>query len=135
MVTLSQFWMGYTMTRALALADERGVQKPQNIGIYMDDCFCTVQFGLPPVVLASVVPRALPSMTLWLLLMNVHLRRLDNGRVSTIIYWKPTNTNLIIKPQSCQPKKVIEATLRVNFAVPTALLPPLNSLGRKRTTS
>ena len=61
MVTLSQFWMGFTMTRAMAFAEERGVQKPQNLVIYMDDCFCTVKFGLPPpAALASAAPRGTP---------------------------------------------------------------------------
>ena len=44
--------------------------------------------------------------------LDVRLTRLPNGRISTQVYRKPTNTNLIIKPQSCQPPETTTATFK-----------------------
>jgi hypothetical protein len=38
--------------------------------------------------------------------LDVQLTRLDNGRITTRVYRKPTNTNVLIKPQSCQHPQV-----------------------------
>ena len=37
MVTISKFWMFHTMDRAMEIADQKGIQKPKHMGIYMDE--------------------------------------------------------------------------------------------------
>jgi hypothetical protein len=38
--------------------------------------------------------------------LDVHVTRLDNGRIAARVYRKPSNANIIIKPQSCQPPQI-----------------------------
>lgn len=131
MVTISQKWMTHTMDCAVALARQRQIQLPKNLYIYMDDCFCSLvqrpnprRPGLRSATrLAQSDPAAAFNDCLnevhprvkftretendgCIAFLDVHVTRLDNGRVATCVYRKPSNTNIIIKPQSCQPPQI-----------------------------
>ena len=123
------------MDKALALADERGIQKPDNLGIYMDDVFGTIRKanlprrpGLRPrptssdpaadfnQALNDVHPRVQftrePEVDGKLAFLDVELTRLPNGRISTRLYRKPTATNVTQKPHSCQPPSLVQSTIK-----------------------
>jgi hypothetical protein len=44
--------------------------------------------------------------------LDVHLTRLPNSRISTHIYCKPSNTNVILKRHSCQDPNTITSTFK-----------------------
>jgi hypothetical protein len=44
--------------------------------------------------------------------LDIHITHLPNGHFSTCIYCKPSNTNIIYKPNSCQDPKIINSTFK-----------------------
>ena len=44
--------------------------------------------------------------------LDVHIKKESNGRLSTSVYRKPSNTNLTIKPTSCQHPQTAIATFK-----------------------
>ena len=131
MVTVSQIWMIYTIGEAVKIAKNRGCIVPQNIEVYVDDCWATILDPPPRTGLRNDRPRRDPAAEFQECLNAVHPRvqftreeetdksiafldclvtRHDDGTISTTVYRKPSNTNIAIKPQSCQdPKTAISA--------------------------
>jgi hypothetical protein len=134
MVTVAQFWMIHTMTKAVAVARERNVPIPQNLQVYMDDCWCTM-LSQPPrrpglrsasqyvdpaeafnQCLNSVHPRVKftreSEENNKIAFLDVLITREENGQLSTQMYRKPTNTNVIIKPQSAHDPRIHTASFK-----------------------
>ena len=120
MVTVSQLWMIHTMEKAIENARERGTTIPRFITIYMDDVWCVIQYGRqglrnstasdPAVDFNECLNAVHPSVQFTremeennsIPFLDVLLTREPNGKISTKVYRKPSNTNITIKPQSCQ---------------------------------
>ena len=123
MVTLSQLWMVHTMDEAIKIARSRGCVVPRLITIYMDDIWSVVLNPPPRTGLRSNSTPRDPMNDFQNCLNAVHQRvqftreneenrsipfldvlitREDDGKLTTKIYRKPSNTNIVIKPQSCQ---------------------------------
>ena len=134
MVTVSQIWMIHTMEEAIKLARQRSHSIPRNIKIYMDDCWCTImnpprRTGLrnddeqerKPIedfnkclndVHSRVQFTREEEENQTIAFLDVLITRHDNGTLSTSIYRKPSNTNICIKPQSCQAPNVAAASFK-----------------------
>ena len=135
MVTISQIWMIYTMDNAIPIATEKGFAIPRHLSIYMDDCWCTLEYQPTPrrPGLRSENQRVDPAESFndclnevhprvqftreeeennSIAFLDVHLTREDNGTISTKVYRKSSNTNITIKPQSCQNPLTIIATFK-----------------------
>ena len=134
MVTISQIWMSITIDKAIKTAKSRGCVIPRNIFVYMDDMWCTV--ANPPLrqgLRNQNQTRRDPAAEFNDCLNSVHKRvqftreeeeeksiafldvfvtRQDDGTMTTRIYRKPTNTNIGIKPQSCQDPKTAAASFK-----------------------
>ena len=120
MVTISQIWMIFTMQRGIEIARDRGTPVPRHITIYMDDIYCIVHYGREglrsntasdPLVafndcLNAVHPRVQFTREIEengsIAFLDVFLTRQTNGKLNTKVYRKPSNTNITIKPHSCQ---------------------------------
>ena len=122
MVTVSKIWMLETMKKATDTAKSRGHIVPRLIFIYMDDCWCLMPHRRPGLRNTTANPSD-PAADFNDCLNSVHERvqftreeeenrsiafldvlvtREENLRLSTRIYRKPSNTNITIKPNSCQ---------------------------------
>ena len=133
MVTVSQLWMSHTMEKAIKIAKERGCVVPRNITIYMDDCWSTIlQPPHRPGLRSNTTPRdpvaefndclnAVHERVQFtreeeeenaIAFLDVHITRLEDGRLTTKIYRKPSNTNIGLKPQSCQDPKTATASFK-----------------------
>jgi hypothetical protein len=135
MVSISQLWMIHTMERAIVIAQDPGVTPPSHITIYMDDCRGVIKHQPTPrrPGLRSSAQRSDPAAAFndclnlvhpcvkftreeevddSIAFLDVNLTRLSNGRISTGIYRKPSNTNVIIKPHSCQHPNTILSTFK-----------------------
>ena len=138
MVTISQIWMTYTLDQASKIAKERRVTIPRCICLYMDDIWCLVNNPPRRTGLRSSAPAAAaepqdPAADFQSCLNAVHQRvqftreeeeeksipfldvlitREDDGSLSTTVYRKPSNTNICIKPNSCQDPKTAVATFK-----------------------
>ena len=134
MVTVSQIWMVHTMEQAIKIARRRNHIVPRNINIYMDDCWCTI--NSPPVctgLRSGNTQERNPAADFNECLNAVHERvqftreeeeeksiafldvfvtRNDDGTLSTRVYRKPSNTNISIKPNSCQEPKTSLASFK-----------------------
>ena len=120
MVTVSQVWMIHTMESAVELASNRGISIPRLITIYMDDVWCLIQYGRPGLRNSATIDPAVafndclnavhPNVQFTremeennsIAFLDVYLTREENGKISTRVYRKPSNTNITIKPQACQ---------------------------------
>ena len=121
MVTISQIWMIFTMEQAIARAKSSNLPVPRVIFIYMDDCWCLIPYRRPglrnttnttdPAVtfndcLNAIHPRVQftreEEVDQSIAFLDVFVTRNSDGTFSTRIFRKPSNTNLTIKPQSCQ---------------------------------
>ena len=122
MVTISQIWMIHTMESALHTAETQQKPFPRLLQIYMDDCWGVIKTSPPrhpglrsatnyvdPAesfndILNSIHPRVKftrePEENNSIAFLDVHVTRNDDGSLSTKIYRKPTNTNVLIKPHS-----------------------------------
>ena len=133
MVTISQIWMSYTMEKALKIAKNRGATIPRNIFIYMDDCWNSINDPPRRSGLRHTTPRPDPAEEFNDCLNAVHERvqftreeeesrsiafldvfvtRKEDGTLTTRVYRKPSNTNIGLKPQSCQDPKTIVASFK-----------------------
>ena len=134
MVTVSQIWMVYTMEEAIKIARQRNCTIPRNINIYMDDCWCTViapprRTGLRsgddavrnPTADFNDCLNAVHNRVQFtreeeedksIAFLDVYITRKEDGSLSTRIYRKPSNTNISIKPQSCQNPGTTEASFK-----------------------
>ena len=136
MVLVAQIWMTHTMDSAIAIARQRLNAIPRHIFIYMDDIWCVIK--TPPTprrqglrsenqprsnpaddfreCLNAVHPRVQFTMEeeeeKSIAFLDVHITRQNDGSLTTKIYRKPSNTNIGIKPQSCQDPKVVTASFK-----------------------
>ena len=136
MVTVSQIWMIHTMDEAIKQAKSRGCVIPRNIFIYMDDCFCTVADPpLRPGLRSRSTPRRNPAEEFNDCLNSVHPRvqftreeeedksiafldalvtRHDDGSLTIQVLRNISiNTNISIKPHSCQQSTPLGSPRRV----------------------
>ena len=133
MVTVSQLWMSHTMEKAIKIAKERGHTVPRNISIYMDDVWSTMpQPPHRPGLRSNTTPRdpvadfndclnAVHERVQFtreeeqdnsIAFLDVQITRLEDGSMTTKIYRKPSNTNIGLKPQSCQDPKTATASFK-----------------------
>ena len=136
MVLVSQIWMTHTMDSAIAIARQRLHAIPRHIFIYMDDIWCVIRS--PPVprrpglrsesqpsrnptedfreCLNAVHPRVQFTMEeeeeQSIAFLDVYVTRQNDGTFTTKIYRKPSNTNIGLKPQSCQDLKTVVASFK-----------------------
>ena len=110
------------MERALAEAKKRRIPIPRHVTIYMDDCWGLIQHPRPGLRSSTSSPQD-PAVEFNLRLNSIHERvqftreeeednsiafldvlvtRKGDGRLASKIHRKPSNTNVTIKPQSCQ---------------------------------
>ena len=122
MVTVSQIWMIFTIEKATQIARSRNIAVPRHLTVYMDDCWGMVSYprqGLRSSSVSSADPAVEFNQCLnevhprvqftreeeedgAIAFLDVHLKREPNGKLSTSVYRKPSNTNITIKPNSCQ---------------------------------
>ena len=135
MVTLSQLWMIDTMDKAILEAKRRRVAVPRKIFVYMDDCWCLIQHPRPGLRSTMISPSD-PAEEFNACLNSIHERvqftreeeeenriafldvlvtRNNDGTLSTSIFRKPSNTNVTIKPQSCQHPGTVIATFKAEI--------------------
>ena len=134
MVTVSVIWMDHTMKSAVKVAKSRRVTVPRIIFSYVDDCFATVldpprrtglrtnnQTTTDPAIdfnecLNSVHPRVQftreEEENKSIAFLDVLVTRHDDGKMTTSLYRKPSNTNICLKPQSCQDPKTALASFK-----------------------
>ena len=136
MVLVSQIWMNHTMEGAIECARQRFLAVPRHIFIYMDDIWCIIK--TPPTprrpglrssnlplsnpaedfrgCLNAIHPRVQFTMeeeeNHSIAFLDVFITRHDDGTLTTKIFRKPSNTNIGLKPQSCQDPKVVAATFK-----------------------
>ena len=143
MVTVSQLWMVHTIETAIHIAREKNIPHPENLEVYMDDCWGTI--ASRPILrpgLRSQTNLIDPAEAFNNCLNEVHHRvkftreeevdnkiafldvlvhRHEDGTLSSQIYRKPTNTNVILKPQSCHDPATHEATFKGEICRATRL--------------
>ena len=124
------------MDEAIKVARRRQYSIPRNIFVYMDDCWCTMvraprrpglrstseeQPERNPVedfneCLNAVHPRVQftreEEEDNSIAFLDVFVTRHDDGTLSTRVYRKPSNTNICIKPHSCQDPKTSIASFK-----------------------
>ena len=123
------------MDNAIPIATEKGLAIPRHLAIYMDDCWCTLEYqpaprrpGLrsdsqrvdPAAAFNECLNEVHPRVQFTreeeennsIAFLDVYLTRQDNGSISTRVYWKSSNTNITIKPQSCQNPLTVIATFK-----------------------
>jgi hypothetical protein len=141
MVTVLQLWMTHTLESAIKKATEKNLPIPQHLVVYMDDCWCGIKCQPPRrLALRSSINYIDPTEAFNNCLNEVHNRvkftreaeedgkiafldvlitRKDNGSMTTQIYRKPSNTNVIICPNSCHDSKFMLQPSREKSVVPT----------------
>jgi len=132
MVTISQLWMTHTIEKAIHTAESQGSTIPRHLTVYMDDCWGIVTQRRPGLRSSSnmpddpatdfqnhlnlVHPRVQftreEEVDKSIAFLDVHLTREENGKISTKVHRKPSNTNLTIKPNSCQDKNTVIAIFK-----------------------
>ena len=136
MVLVSQIWMMHTMESAIGLARQRLLAIPRHIFIYMDEIWCVIKAPHIPRrsglrsnnqprnnpaddfrgCLNAVHPRVQFTMEEEeensIAFLDAHVTRHEDGKLTTKIYRKPSNTNIGIKPQSCQDPKIVIASFK-----------------------
>jgi hypothetical protein len=128
--------MIYTMDKALVVARQKNVPIPKNIEIYMDDCWCTICYPQVPrrAGLRSSSNYTDPAEAFNTCLNSIHsrvkftreaeevnkiafldvllTRSDDDGSITTQIFRKPSNTNIILKPNSCNDPRTFIASFK-----------------------
>ena len=135
MVTVSQLWMTHTMTEARKITQNRQIALPRFTFICMDDIWCVVlnrpsRTGLrnspntdqpsPALQFKDCLNAVHPRVQFTIeeekdksiAFLDVFVTRHDDGKLSTRIYQKPSNTNICIKPQSCQNPQTAMASFK-----------------------
>ena len=122
MVTVSQIWMLHTMDTAISIAKSKCAPYPRLPFVYMDDVWCVMRYprqGLRSTTSSPSDPAAEFQSTLnsihprvqftreeedngSIAFLDVFVTKGEDGKLSTRIYRKPSNTNVTVKPQSCQ---------------------------------
>ena len=135
MVTVSQLWMIDTMDKAILRAKNSRTAVPRKIFIYMDDCWCLIQYPRPglrsatsnlsdPAEDFNTCLNAIHERVQFtreeeedcrIAFLDVLVTRNSDGTLSTSIFRKPSNTNVTIKPQSCQHPGTVIATFKAEI--------------------
>ena len=127
-------WMLYTTMSATRIARECGCVVPRNINAYVDDTFCTILNPPPRTGLRSGNNETRDTMADFqeclnavhdrvkftmekeengtIAFLDVLISRENDGQLSTKVYRKASNTNIMIKPQSCQDPLTADATFK-----------------------
>ena len=135
MVVISNVWMDHTIVSAVDLAIQKNIAIPENLFTHVDDCFCTITSR-------SYIRNDLctnnnnsndPAADFNQCLSNVHQRvkftreeeedqklafldvlvtRNDDGTLTTQVFQKPSNTNVIIAPNSCHDPQIYSAIFK-----------------------
>ena len=117
MVLVSQIWMSYTMDSAIDFVRQRLLAIPRHIFIYMDDTWCVIKTPPTPRAPACTVAASLLATRQRILgnvsmryapvynsrwrkgrkraFLDVHITRHDDGALTTRIFRKPSNTNIV----------------------------------------
>ena len=118
-------WMTYTLNKAFEIAHQKGYQTPPFIKKYVDDILA--KFRLRPLegekaienflnCLNAVHPRVQFTVEHeeddQIPFLDCLIRRLPNGKVTTTVYRKASDTNLVINPLSCQHPNNITGTFK-----------------------
>ena len=122
------------MEEAIKLARQRNITVPRNITTYMDDCWCTID--QPPRrtgLRSGDLPERNPAEDFndclnavhqrvqftreeeensSIAFLDVYVTRQDDGTLTTRVFRKPSNTNICIKPQSCQDPNTVIASFK-----------------------
>ena len=124
--------MIYTIERAIQIAQSRNTAIPRHLTVYMDDCWGLISYPRPGLrsnttnsadpaeafiqCLNEVHPRVQftqeDEKDGTIPFLDVHLQRETNGKLTTSVYRKPSNTNITIKPNSCQHPNTTIATFK-----------------------
>ena len=117
--------MSFTIDEALKITRQKGFQTPSFLKKYVDDFIAKFRAQPPHGMkvidvflhcLNEVHPRSQFTVEYeeeeQIPFLDCLIRRLPNGRITTTVYRKPSDTNLTIKPNSCQPYNVILGTLK-----------------------
>ena len=134
MVYIAQIWMIYTIKQAVKLAKEKNIPTPQELEVYMDDCWCFfiarsfIRQGLrnnnsstDPAsdfndCLNSIHERVKftreEEIDGKIAFLDVLIKKYADGNLSTQVYRKPSNTNVILKPHSCHDPTTHIATFK-----------------------
>ena len=135
MVTISQIWMTFHLDEAIEIANARSIPVPRHITIYMDDCWglvCYPREGLrnnspsagDPAVLFNQCLNEVHERVQFtreeekensIPFLDVSLTREAYGKLTTTVYRKPSNTNITIKPSSCQQPSTSIATFKAEL--------------------
>ena len=121
MVTVADIWMSHTLDQALKIASEKNFRHPKFLKKYVDDILAI--FRRQPSTGLRVVEDFLACLNQVhhrvqftieyeqdnsIAFLDCHIKRLDNGKLTTTVYRKPSDTNLVMRPNSCQnPDSVI----------------------------
>ena len=134
MVMVSQLWMIHTMEAAIEMAIQKDIPYPDNLEMNVDDSWGTItsrQYLRPGLrsnsnltdpaqafqdCLSSVHPRVKftreEEIDGKIAFLDVLINRHDDGSLSTQVYRKETNTNVIICPNSCHDPATHQATFK-----------------------
>ena len=123
------------MDKAVEVARQRGVTVPRHIVIYMDDCWCLMPYSRPG-LRSSTANQSDPASDFNDCLNSIHPRvqftreeedenqsiafldvfvTRENNKFSTRIFRKPSNTNVTIKPQSCQHPNTVAGVVKAEI--------------------
>ena len=124
-----------TLDKAIRIANQRGAPVPRHLFAFMDDCWGLISYPRPGLrsndsssedpaslfndCLNEVHPRVQftreEEQENTIAFLDVKLMRHTNGKLTTSVYRKPSNTNLTIRPQSCQHPRTAIATFKAEL--------------------
>jgi hypothetical protein len=128
MVLISNIWMTHTLQKAVTTARENNMITPNFIKKYVDDIFSI--FDIQPnyrgdaiedfrMCLNSVHPRVQFTVenekNAEIPFLDCLIRRLTNGRITTSVYRKPTETDVITKSNSCHDPKILLGAFKTSL--------------------
>ena len=125
MVTVADIWMSHTLDEALKIASEKNIRHPKLLKKYVDDILAI--FRRQPLTGQKVVEDFLTCLNQVhhrvqftieyeqnnsIAFLDCHIKRLDNGKLTTTVYRKPSDTNLVMRPKSCQNPDTVISTFK-----------------------
>ena len=104
--------MDHTIDEAINVAREQNKTIPDNLFCYMDDIYCTIDARQYIHIDPRVKFTHEEEVDNKLAFLDVLVTRNDDGTVSTSVYRKPSNTNIMIAPHSCHNPNIHAATFK-----------------------
>ena len=134
-MTVSQVWMLDTMGKSIAIAKSKKTPFPRCPFVYMDDVWGLMKYprsGLrsstsnpsnPAIDFQTVVNSIHPRVQFTveeeengsIAFLDAFVTREEDGSLSTCIFRKPSNTNVMTKPQSCQHPNTVNGILKAEI--------------------